>query len=41
MLPVSLRSKIEIVGGDSQRRTRQAGNVGIAEDQERTEECVL
>jgi len=32
MLPVSLRNKIEIVAGESQRQTGQAGNVlGCAE----------
>jgi len=27
MLPVSLRNKIEIAGSESQKRTRQAGNM--------------
>jgi len=27
MLPLSLRNKIEIVGSENQRRTRQAGNI--------------
>jgi len=37
MLPVSLRNKIEIVGSESQRQRRQAGNIALGLRETRNE----
>jgi len=41
MLPVSIRNKFAIVENESQKLTRQTGNIGTPENQECTKKHVL